>query len=162
MKNVEKLYTARVIGSNPIKTSAGRPAAYCKVQTISHPDLCKCKTMKATEIDRNHAESSLYLNTINVAMGSWKPLLGTTLNAPRDLLPQSSPNTSFAVAGDAVEMDAEVLRIVLAKAHNPLLHLVYPEVQSHDLMKTSIWRQSTFVSIRSKVEAQFQTSLFLG
>ena len=100
-------------------------------------------------------------------MGSWKRLLGTARNAPLDLLPRSIPNSNFVLTGVAVGLDAEVVRIVLAKAHNPLLRsLVYPEVQSHDLMKTLLLRQSTLVLMKGAVncisEAEVQAPRLSG
>ena len=61
-------------------------------------------------------------------------------------------------------IDVEILRTVLAKAHNPLLwNLVYyPEVQSDDLMNISVLRQSTPVLRKCAVnfisEADVQTT----
>ena len=54
VNNVVRLYMARGVGGNPLKTSAGRSALYCKEQTNSRQDLCKCvvqKTIQAAEID---------------------------------------------------------------------------------------------------------------
>ena len=143
---------------------------YCKVQTILRPDSCKCvtqKTIQAADIDQYHIANSLPLTTINVTMGSWKCLLGTSRNASGDFLPRSSPNTSFALAGDAVGLDVEVLRIVLAKAHHPLLrNLVYPEVQSQDLMNKAFWRQDMLVLTKGEgnsiSEAELQTIRLSG
>ena len=141
---------ARVMGINPLQTSTGRPAVYCKVQTFSRPDSCKCATQKTIQAHDND-EKSPPLNKINVTMGSWKHLLGMARNAPLDFLPQSNPNISYASAGDNLGIDAEVLRIVLAKAHHHI-HLlgggVYSEVQSHDLINTPILRQSTLMSMK--------------
>ena len=100
-------------------------------------------------------------------MGSWKRLLGTARNAPLDLLPRSIPNSNFVLTGVAVGLDAEVVRIVLAKARNPLLrNLVYPEVLRHDLMNTSIRRQSTLMLMKGAAnaipEAQVQTTRLSG
>ena len=82
---------ARGVGSDPISTLAGRSAVYCKVQTISRPDLFKCvmqKPIQAAEIDQEHNELSLdTLNAINVTMGSWKRLL-----AARSLVAHSMPS----------------------------------------------------------------------
>ena len=157
---------ARVMGSNLLKTSAGRPAAYCKIQTISRPDSRKCVTQKTIQA-HDHDEKSPPLNTINVTMGSWKHLLGMARNAPLDFLPQSNPNKSFDLAGDAGGLDAEALRIVFAKAHNPLLwNLVYPGVQSHALMNTFVRRQSTLMSMKGAVysisEAKVQKTQVSG
>ena len=92
---------ARGVDSDPISTLAGRSAVYWKVQAISCPDSCKCVTQK----------------TIQAA------------ELDHNVLQESIPDTNLVLAGDAVGLDAEVLRIVLAKAHHPLLrNLVYPEV----------------------------------
>ena len=155
-KHMGRLFIARHSSSNPLSTLAGRSAVYCKVQTISRPFKCVTqKTVQATDVDQDHKENSLPpLNTNNFTMGSWKRLLGTALNAPGDFSSQSSPNTSFAYAGDNVGIDAEVLRIVLAKAHYPLLrNIVYPEVQTQDLMNSSIRRQSTLVLMEGAVNS---------
>ena len=65
---------------------------------------------------------------------------------------------------DAAGIDVEVLRLVVAKAHTPVLrNPVYPEVQSHDLTNTTCWRESTLVFMEgprnSISEAQVQTRL---
>jgi acyl carrier protein len=171
-QHLERLSVARRVGSESLSTSAGRPAVYCKVQTISRPDSCKCvaqKAIRTEDIDQNLIEGSLPLNAINVTAGSWKRLLGMARNAPRDFLPQSNPTEGFALVGDALGMDMEVLRVVLAKAHhhaNMLQSLVFPEVQSHDLMNTSVWPQSTFVltkgAVNSISEAEVQTTRLSG
>ena len=83
-KHIARLSVARGVGSDPFSTSTGRPAAYCKVQTILRPDSCQCVTHKiiqAAEIDQDHKKKSSPLDTINVTMGSWKRLLGTARNA---------------------------------------------------------------------------------
>ena len=155
------------MGSDPVSTLAGRPAVYCKVQTIPSPfKFVTQKTIQAADIYHNHKESKLPLNEINITMG-WKRLLGMARNAPRDLLPQSSPNTSFALAGDAVGLDVEVLRIVLAKAHNPVpRNQVYSEVQTQDLMNTFVRQQSMPVlmkgAVNSMSEAAVQTARLSG
>ena len=118
-QHLERLSVARGVGSDPLSTLAGPPAMYCKVQTISRPASCKCVTQKTIHA-HDHDEKSLPLNTINVTMGSWKHLLGMARNAPLDFLPQSNPNISYACAGDHLGIDAEVLRIVLAKAQRPV------------------------------------------
>ena len=168
VKNVERLYMARGVGRNPLRTSAGRPAAYCKVQTISRPDSCKYVTQKAmpvAETDQDYNKSSSPPTTINLTLGYWKRLLGMARNTSWDFLPQSNPNISYAVAGDAMGMDVEVVRIVLAKAHhhvNMLQSRFFPERQSHALMNTSVWRQTTLVSMKSAVnfisEAEVQAT----
>ena len=120
------------------------------------------KTIQAVDVDQDRKGRSLPLITLR----SWKRL-GTARNAPRYFLPQSSHNKSFALASDAVGIDLEVLRIVLAKAHHPLLwNLVYPQVQSHDLMNTLVRRQSTLVLMKGAVnsisEAEVQTTRLSG
>ena len=83
-KHIARLSVARGVGSDPFSTSTGRPAAYCKVQTILRPDSCQCVTHKiiqAAEIDQDHKKKSSPLDTINVTMRSWKRLLGTARNA---------------------------------------------------------------------------------
>ena len=65
-------------------------------------------------------------------------------------------------------MDVEVLKIVLlAKAHHPLLrNLVYPEVQSQDLMNKAFWRQDMLVLTKGEgnsiSEAEVQTTRLSG
>ena len=169
-QHIKRLSVACGIGSDPLSTSVGLPAVYCKVQTILRPDSCQCVTHKiiqAAEIDQDQIKTSLPLNTINDTMGSWKHLLGTARNASRDFLSQSTPNISFALVSEAMGLDAEVLRIVLAKAHNPLLwNLVYPEVHNHDLMNAFVRQQSMLVlkkyAINFTSEDRLQTTRLSG
>ena len=82
-QHIERLSVARGVGSDPLSTLAGRSAVYCKVQTISRPNSCKCLTQKTIQA-QDHDEKSPPLNTIKLAMGSWKRLLGTARNVSRD------------------------------------------------------------------------------
>ena len=55
-------------------------------------------------------------------------------------------------------IDAEVLRIALAKAHNPLLqNIVYPKMQSHDLMNSFFRRHTMLVLMKGAVNSMCET-----
>jgi hypothetical protein len=125
------------------------------MQTISHPDSSNfLRHVQAVETNQNHKESVSHvshINTSGIAMGY----------APRDFLQLSGPNTRFALAGDALGMNAEVLRVVLAQTQNHANMF-----RSYALMNTSVWPHCTLLLMNGAANAisepEVRTSRLVG